>query len=68
MREVIGSDTEEVNIFQQGGNGESRGWIVPIGGAENKENDRKILKRFESRVTPESTEVAQAIEAALAAK
>jgi cyanophycinase len=26
--------------------GESRGWIVPIGGAENKENDRKILKRF----------------------
>ena len=26
--------------------GETRGWIVPIGGAENKENDRKILKRF----------------------
>jgi cyanophycinase len=26
--------------------GESRGWIVPIGGAENKENDRRILKRF----------------------
>ena len=26
--------------------GETRGWIVPIGGAENKENDRRILKRF----------------------
>src|ERR1700680_3627576 len=26
--------------------GESRGWIVPIGGAENKENDRPILERF----------------------
>ncbi len=26
--------------------GESRGWIVPIGGAENKENDRRILERF----------------------
>src|ERR1700761_7460611 len=26
--------------------GETRGWIVPIGGAENKENDRKILDRF----------------------
>lgn len=26
--------------------GESRGWIVPIGGAENKENDRRILSRF----------------------
>ena len=26
--------------------GESRGWIVPIGGAENKENDRDILERF----------------------
>jgi cyanophycinase len=26
--------------------GESRGWIVPIGGAENKENDRHILERF----------------------
>src|SRR5260221_13484525 len=26
--------------------GESRGWIVPIGGAENKENDRQILERF----------------------
>jgi len=23
--------------------GETRGWIVPIGGAENKENDRDIL-------------------------
>jgi cyanophycinase len=26
--------------------GEKRGWIVPIGGAENKENDRDILERF----------------------
>ncbi len=26
--------------------GEARGWIVPIGGAENKENDRRILRRF----------------------
>lgn len=28
--------------------GESRGWIIPIGGAENKENDRHILERFVS--------------------
>jgi len=26
--------------------GETRGWIVPIGGAENKENDKRILARF----------------------
>ncbi|HEX3846009.1 MAG TPA: cyanophycinase [Steroidobacteraceae bacterium] len=26
--------------------GEHRGWIVPIGGAENKENDPHILERF----------------------
>ena len=26
--------------------GKERGWIVPIGGAENKENDRRILERF----------------------
>jgi cyanophycinase len=26
--------------------GVKRGWIVPIGGAENKENDRHILERF----------------------
>jgi cyanophycinase len=26
--------------------GGARGWIVPIGGAENKENDRRILRRF----------------------
>jgi cyanophycinase len=26
--------------------GARRGWIVPIGGAENKENDRRILERF----------------------
>jgi cyanophycinase len=28
--------------------GQRRGWIVPIGGAENKENDRRILQRFVS--------------------
>jgi cyanophycinase len=26
--------------------GATRGWIVPIGGAENKENDCSILRRF----------------------
>jgi cyanophycinase len=26
--------------------GGARGWIVPIGGAENKENDPRILRRF----------------------
>ena len=26
--------------------GQTRGWIVPIGGAENKENDPHILQRF----------------------
>src|SRR3954466_11464488 len=26
--------------------GGQRGWIIPIGGAENKENDRRILERF----------------------
>jgi cyanophycinase len=26
--------------------GRTRGWIIPIGGAENKENDRHILERF----------------------
>ena len=26
--------------------GEQRGWIIAIGGAENKENDRSILERF----------------------
>jgi len=26
--------------------GSARGWIIPIGGAENKENDRHILERF----------------------
>ena len=26
--------------------GQNRGWIIPIGGAENKENDRHILERF----------------------
>jgi cyanophycinase len=28
--------------------GGTRGWIIPIGGAENKENDRQILERFVS--------------------
>jgi cyanophycinase len=28
--------------------GRTRGWIIPIGGAENKENDRHILERFVS--------------------
>jgi cyanophycinase len=26
--------------------GQTRGWIIPIGGAENKENDCRILERF----------------------
>src|SRR6201996_5560260 len=26
--------------------GGERGWIIPIGGAKNKENDRRILERF----------------------
>src|SRR6202161_3166513 len=26
--------------------GETRGWLLPIGGAQNKENDRHILERF----------------------
>jgi cyanophycinase len=26
--------------------GQRRGWIIPIGGSENKENDRRILERF----------------------
>ena len=26
--------------------GQHRGWIIAIGGAENKENDRRILERF----------------------
>jgi cyanophycinase len=28
--------------------GQQRGWIIAIGGAENKENDRRILERFVS--------------------
>src|SRR5215203_5131955 len=31
------------SIVPEGG---KRGWIIPIGGAENKENDRHILERF----------------------
>ncbi len=31
------------SIVPEGG---TRGWIIPIGGAENKENDRHILERF----------------------
>ena len=26
--------------------GQERGWIIPIGGAEEKENSPEILKRF----------------------
>ena len=26
--------------------GEQRGWIIPIGGAEEKENNPRILERF----------------------
>ena len=26
--------------------GGQRGWIVPIGGAEDKENDKRVLRRF----------------------
>ena len=26
--------------------GAQRGWIVPIGGAEDKENDKRVLRRF----------------------
>ena len=35
--------------------GETRGWIIPIGGAENKENDRHILERFVQRLRRRST-------------
>ena len=37
--------------------GEQRGWIVPIGGAENKENDRRILERFVSVSGGESADI-----------
>jgi cyanophycinase len=37
--------------------GETRGWIVPIGGAENKENDRDILERFISVSGGESANI-----------
>jgi cyanophycinase len=38
--------TEQQRMPSKVPKGESRGWIVPIGGAENKENDRHILERF----------------------
>lgn len=37
--------------------GNSRGWIVPIGGAENKENDRLILERFVQVAGGESADI-----------
>src|SRR6201997_4752663 len=37
--------------------GQQRGWIVPIGGAENKENDRRILERFVSASGGESADI-----------
>jgi cyanophycinase len=37
--------------------GRRRGWIVPIGGAENKENDRRILERFVRVAGGESADI-----------
>jgi cyanophycinase len=37
--------------------GNERGWIVPIGGAENKENDRSILARFVAVAGGESADI-----------
>ncbi|HZO21968.1 MAG TPA: cyanophycinase [Steroidobacteraceae bacterium] len=37
--------------------GAKRGWIVPIGGAENKENDRRILERFVQLSGGESADI-----------
>jgi cyanophycinase len=37
--------------------GQRRGWIIAIGGAENKENDRAILERFISASGGESADV-----------
>jgi cyanophycinase len=38
--------------------GEQRGWIVPIGGAEDKENGAKILQRFVSVCGGEGADIA----------
>src|SRR5579863_4446349 len=37
--------------------GQRRGWIIPIGGAENKENDRRILQRFVSVCGEEDADI-----------
>jgi cyanophycinase len=37
--------------------GQQRGWIVAIGGAENKENDRRILERFVSAAGGASADI-----------
>jgi cyanophycinase len=37
--------------------GGTRGWIVPIGGAENKENDRRVLARFVAVSGGESADI-----------
>ena len=38
--------------------GGQRGWIVPIGGAEDKENDRRVLRRFFELCGGEGAEIA----------
>jgi len=37
--------------------GQRRGWIIAIGGAENKENDRRILERFVSASGGENADI-----------
>ncbi|MGO9802189.1 MAG: cyanophycinase [Steroidobacteraceae bacterium] len=37
--------------------GAERGWIIAIGGAENKENDRRILERFVSASGGEAADI-----------
>src|ERR1700756_2529569 len=37
--------------------GQRRGWIIAIGGAENKENDRRILERFVSASGGDSADI-----------
>ena len=37
--------------------GQRRGWIIAIGGAENKENDRRILERFVSASGGEQADI-----------
>lgn len=38
--------------------GGQRGWIVPIGGAEDKENDKRVLRRFFELCGGEGAEIA----------